>query len=121
MHDCQLPKLPNMTCLELGDMYEVQWEFLLELLENSPHLETLVFKEGLGNYGVFTQLLWNPAPNVPSCLLFHLKVIGISDFRGEKEEWRMVDYLLQKAKVLEKVNIDYGDGGSKWTIHASRT
>ncbi|KAG5564501.1 hypothetical protein RHGRI_000622 [Rhododendron griersonianum] len=114
-----LKGMSNVQFLQLG--FSTEWEFLLELLENSPHLETLVFKEGLGNFGVFTQLLWNPAPNVPSCLLFHLKVIGISDFRGEKEEWRMVDYLLQKAKVLEKVNIDYCDGGSKWTIHASRT
>ncbi|XP_058179456.1 F-box protein At4g22280-like isoform X2 [Rhododendron vialii] len=122
MCDFQLPKFPNMTCLELGEIFNVKWEFLLELLENSPRLETLVFKEGLGyDCEVFTQLLWNPARNVPSCLLSHLKVIGISDFGSGKEEWQMVDYFLQNAKVLEKVNIDYGYGGSKWTIHASRT
>ncbi|KAI8541796.1 hypothetical protein RHMOL_Rhmol08G0089800 [Rhododendron molle] len=121
MRYCQLPKFPNMTCLELGENFDVEWEFLLELLENSPRLETLVFKGGLGNdYEVFTQLLRNPARNVPSCLLSHLKVIGINDFRGEKKEWEIVNYFLYKSKVLEKVNITYS-GGPKWTIHASRT
>ncbi|XP_058179471.1 F-box protein At4g09920-like isoform X3 [Rhododendron vialii] len=46
VRDCQLPKFPNMTCLELGDIHDVEWKFLLELLKNSPRLETLVFKEG---------------------------------------------------------------------------
>ncbi|KAE9461912.1 hypothetical protein C3L33_06181, partial [Rhododendron williamsianum] len=96
----------------------------MEFLENSPCLETLVFKEGLGylyDCEEFERLHRSPARNVPSCLLFHLKEIEISDFRGEKE-WEIVDYFLQNAKVLEKVNIDYGyRGDSKWTMHASRT
>ncbi|XP_058216690.1 F-box/LRR-repeat protein At3g59200-like [Rhododendron vialii] len=44
MRDCQLPKFPNMTYLELGDVRDVRWKFLPELLENSPRLETLFSK-----------------------------------------------------------------------------
>ncbi|XP_058179480.1 F-box protein At4g09920-like isoform X4 [Rhododendron vialii] len=46
IRDCQLPKLPHMTCVELGDLHYGRWEFLLVLLENSPHLETPVFQRG---------------------------------------------------------------------------
>ncbi|KAG5564491.1 hypothetical protein RHGRI_000613 [Rhododendron griersonianum] len=91
MRDCQLPKFPNMTCLELGKFFYVEWEFLLELLENSPRLETLVFKGGLGNdYEVFTQLLQNPARNVPSCLLSHLKANTMREVMGSNSRRQML-------------------------------
>ncbi|KAG5564505.1 hypothetical protein RHGRI_000626 [Rhododendron griersonianum] len=117
MRDCQLPKFPNMTLLELDDHCDGRWAFVLELLENSQHLETLVFKEGLGVDGkAFTQSLRNRAPNVPSCLLSHLKEIEIRYFEGMQEGWEMVECFLENAKVLEKLNMHYASSERDWTI-----
>ncbi|CAK9175528.1 unnamed protein product [Ilex paraguariensis] len=80
MYDCELPVFHNLTFLELGVCY-AGWELLPNLLDSSPHLRTLVFKE------------------------IHLKMIDTGEFQGEKHELKMVKYFLHNAKVLKTLNI----------------
>ncbi|KAI8570804.1 hypothetical protein RHMOL_Rhmol01G0065400 [Rhododendron molle] len=113
----QVPNFPYLTDLELGERPAfIGWKFLPKLLENSPLLESLVFKEGIRDRNSGWPLYWNPPQNVPSCLLSHLKEIEIRFFGGEKEEWKMVEYYLNNAKVLEKVNMHYAGSEREWTI-----
>ncbi|XP_058179356.1 F-box/LRR-repeat protein At4g14103-like isoform X2 [Rhododendron vialii] len=113
----QVPKFPYLTDLALGERpFGIGWKSLPKLLENSPLLESLVFKEGIRDRDYGSPLHWNPPQNVPSCLLSHLKEIEIRFFGGEKEEWEMVEYFLNNAKVLEKVNMHYAGSEREWTI-----
>ncbi|KAE9448329.1 hypothetical protein C3L33_19782, partial [Rhododendron williamsianum] len=108
-----------MTYLELGATGDdpVVWAFLPELLENSPHLEALVFGEVHYDdpYDRALRQCWNPPQSVPSCLLFHLKEIEFKFFEGQKDELKLLDYFLNNAKVLEKVNMNYSNGHRNWT------
>ncbi|KAI8570787.1 hypothetical protein RHMOL_Rhmol01G0064100 [Rhododendron molle] len=118
--NCQMPKFHCVTYLELGPSGgdTVVWALLTELLENSPRLVSLVFGEvdssdpvGLGP--MFVQC-WNPPRSVPSCLLFHLKEIEFKRFVGEKDELELLDYFLNNARVLEKVNVCYRNRHRNW-------
>ncbi|KAI8570786.1 hypothetical protein RHMOL_Rhmol01G0064000 [Rhododendron molle] len=57
---------------------------------------------------------WNPPQCVPSCLLFHLKEIKFRCLVGEKDELELLDYFLNNARVLEKVNLCHSDRHTDW-------
>lgn len=52
-------------------------------------------------------LHWNPPHKVPTCLVAHLKVIGITGFQKADEELKMLEYFQKIGEVLEKLIIDY--------------
>nr|POE67554.1 putative fbd-associated f-box protein [Quercus suber] len=83
-----LPTFHNLTHLKLGIDDNVGWELLPNILQSSPNLKVLNFKEGLVkpfNKGTF-QFSWNPPRCVPNCLLLHLKTIEIHNFLGTPDE-----------------------------------
>ncbi|XP_059648612.1 putative F-box/FBD/LRR-repeat protein At3g49030 [Cornus florida] len=101
-----LPKFDHLTCLEIG--CNVAWNSLLDFLESSPQLEKLSFaglplqEEVEENQTTYS---WYPPENVPSCSLFHLKVIYIWWFKGEIDELKMIEYFLKDSKVLKRLLI----------------
>ncbi|XVE83335.1 hypothetical protein DITRI_Ditri16bG0080600 [Diplodiscus trichospermus] len=86
------PIFHKLLRLELGVNHIVGWQLLTDLLNNSPNLESLVFKQasfehkpkpsGEGFYGFY----WIPPDSVPDCLLLHLKVIEVHNFAGRRCE-----------------------------------
>ncbi|CAK9175525.1 unnamed protein product [Ilex paraguariensis] len=98
----KLPVFHNLTCLELGAGCP-GWLLLPKLLESSPQLRTLVFKEGL--WLADDEHYWDHCGPVPTCLLFNLKVIDIGAFKGKKGELKIVKYFLKNAEVLETLNV----------------
>ncbi|XP_058216668.1 uncharacterized protein LOC131327527 [Rhododendron vialii] len=117
--NCRMPKFHCMTYLELGPSGgdTVVWALLTELLENSPLLGSLVFGEVDSGDPIGPELLhrWNPPQSVPSCLLFHLKEIEFKFFEGENYELELLDYFLNNAKVLEKVNVCHHNRHRNWS------
>ncbi|KAK7816047.1 F-box/FBD/LRR-repeat protein At5g56420 isoform X1 [Quercus suber] len=106
-----LPTFHNLTHLKLGIDDNVGWELLPNILQSSPNLKVLNFKEGLVkpfNKGTF-QFSWNPPRCVPNCLLLHLKTIEIHNFLGTPDEVKLVKYLLWHAKVLVLMTIYWYD------------
>lgn len=54
----------------------------------------------------YVQYYWEPPRCVPECLLFTLKNIEIQYFCGEeREELKLVKFLLKNAVVLEKMTL----------------
>ncbi|KAH7842089.1 hypothetical protein Vadar_001382 [Vaccinium darrowii] len=117
----QMPTLHNLTSLVLGAGY-VGSEWLSQLLVKSPCLESLVFKEGYHiehnsdeeesdeddddeEEGDNKPLLWHLPRNIPSCLLLNLKIIKFEKFHGNDGDWKMVEYFLKNAEVLEKMMV----------------
>ncbi|XVF67434.1 hypothetical protein PTKIN_Ptkin10aG0120900 [Pterospermum kingtungense] len=99
-----LPVFCNLVCLEIADREDrckddASTE-LLEFLESSPNLETLIFDDT-----AFEGLTLNPSAKVPSCLLSSLKVIEIYSFGGSMKP---VEYFLKNASALEKLKIQMG-------------
>ncbi|GMI65337.1 hypothetical protein like AT4G14096 [Hibiscus trionum] len=66
------------------------------LLSHWPELENLAFTQNV---------LISLPEEVPSCLLFKVKVIEISNFRDDKECIRKAKYILENGGALEKLTI----------------
>ncbi|XP_059671123.1 putative F-box/LRR-repeat protein At3g58920 [Cornus florida] len=114
---CSLPNFGHLTYLKLGELNycdQAGWELLPELLECAPQLETLVCQElvydGDDDYLVKHQFGWHTPSNVPSCLLFHLKVIEIRHFLWRSDELKTAEYFLNNAKVLKRLIIRSAPG-----------
>lgn len=106
-----LPTFENLTRLELQSRYSEGWGLLPSLLGSTPRLETLVFPKGF--YDGSAELVpFVPPAHVPNCLSFHLKLIRINIFCGEKNEYTYVEYFLANALVLEKMEISLWSSGS---------
>ncbi|XP_059650267.1 F-box/FBD/LRR-repeat protein At3g26920-like [Cornus florida] len=105
-----LPKFFHLICLDIGGY--VAWNLLLDFLESSPQLETLIFMGLLQDKFEENQTCsWYPPENISSCLLFHLKQIEINCFRGKSDKVKMAKYFLKNSKVLEKLKFH----ASSWT------
>ncbi|XP_059639661.1 F-box/LRR-repeat protein At4g14103-like [Cornus florida] len=97
-----LPKFPHLIYLDLEDRW-IGWQMLLDFLESSPQLETLIFAGLLQDLGTENQTCrWYAPVNVPSCLLFHLKVIRIGRFHGRRDGMQMAKYFLKNSRVLRE-------------------
>ncbi|KAI7981437.1 FBD-associated F-box protein [Camellia lanceoleosa] len=94
----------NLTRLELGVIYLSK--VMLDLLSKMPNLESLKlimdYECYFGNdeEKEFYRIQWHA---VPCCLLSHLKVIEIDNFRGRENDLLLVEYFLKNAKVLNKM------------------
>ncbi|OMP10756.1 hypothetical protein COLO4_04293 [Corchorus olitorius] len=83
---------------------------LLNMLQNSPHLESLHLLQGvrLSTNSEEVDKVFDPVPS-PACFLTHLKTVKLSKFNGTEEELRAVKGLLQIARVLEKLWLNSND------------
>ncbi|XP_075665292.1 F-box/FBD/LRR-repeat protein At4g26340-like [Castanea sativa] len=80
------------------------------LLQSSPNLENLVLsKVDTGPHESY----WTEPVNVPKCLKLHLRTISLLQFKGLKHELKLVTYMLENAKVLERMDIRSGSSSYK--------
>lgn len=119
-----LPTFHNLTHLECRSVNsDCCWKLLIDFLNNAPHLEVLIMKEGCSSTGDYVR--WSPPQCVPICLLSHLKEIEIETFYNVGKEVFTLDvllpeyiqeilmtnavdfmlYLLQNSEVLKKMTI----------------
>ncbi|KAI8016661.1 Cellulose synthase-like protein E6 [Camellia lanceoleosa] len=102
MEDIGQLTLWNLTHLELGVIYLSK--VMLDLLSKMPNLESLKlimdYECYFGNdeEKEFYRIQWHA---VPCCLLSHLKVIEIDNFRGRENDLLLVEYFLKNAKIKE--------------------
>ncbi|ESR59320.1 hypothetical protein CICLE_v10015203mg [Citrus x clementina] len=104
------PKFPNVTCLAVK-VELFGWRLLPIILSSLPNLEEFVFEKKLSCH--FEEFGWIEQPNIPLCLLLHVKKIEIKKFEGQKDELGLVKYLLKNCKVLNKVIIRCKETASK--------
>ncbi|CAI9090586.1 OLC1v1025388C1 [Oldenlandia corymbosa var. corymbosa] len=112
-----MPKFCNLKSLKLGGMGMAGWRTLGSLLENSPNLETLVIREGFDMYDEGFASFLSSLNGVPYCLSSSMKQIEIGAFKGQEDEINLIEYFLQKGKVLEKLlfNCDF-DWGKNFDV-----
>lgn len=99
-----------MTCLAVK-VELFGWRLLPIILSSLPNLEEFVFEKKLSCH--FEEFGWIEQPNIPLCLLLHVKKIEIKKFEGQKDELGLVKYLLKNCKVLNKVIIRCKETASK--------
>lgn len=112
--DNNLPLLfPNITHLELHVSDSYCWKRLPYLLSCMPNLENLALEVSTkkdvehGNHGPTAEPNWiEPVPEwTPTCLLLHLKDIGLTGFTSKIYHLKLIEYLLENAEVLIKMTI----------------
>lgn len=93
-----LPVFRRLTHLQLN---EVTGEALLQLLQNSPILDTLVLLNGVADLhkDVFTSVM------VPHCFLSSFKVFQFKGFNAYEQDLCLVKFVLANAAILEKMTI----------------
>ncbi|RDY02451.1 F-box/FBD/LRR-repeat protein, partial [Mucuna pruriens] len=93
-----LPAFGRLTYLQLN---EITSEALLNLLHNSPILNTLVLQNGVSelNKDVLT------GASVPQCFLSSLKVFVFKGFSVHEHEVLLAKFVIANAAVLERMNI----------------
>ncbi|KAL2331259.1 hypothetical protein Fmac_018840 [Flemingia macrophylla] len=93
-----LPVFRRLTYLQLN---EVSGEALLNLLHNSPILNTLVLQNGV--FGLSKEVL--TTASVPQCLLSSLKDFVFKGFNVHEHELLLAKYMMANAAVLERMTI----------------
>ncbi|XP_050141180.1 putative FBD-associated F-box protein At5g38570 [Malus sylvestris] len=108
--DGDLPVFDNLNQLEL-DFSDCDYsELLTKLLKSSPKLENLVIKrqyctESAEEYSNAEDEEFDPPEAVPICLMSHLKITTVNEFRGRPYDKEVVTYLLKNGEVLNKMTV----------------
>ncbi|KAF7116812.1 hypothetical protein RHSIM_RhsimUnG0013000 [Rhododendron simsii] len=98
----RLPVFYNMTHLVLhSELFGDSFGVMIDLLENSPKLESLNFEEG---FNPFVEDDWMLG-RVPSCFASSLKTVRIADFNKRPVEMHFIRLLLKNATVLERLTL----------------
>ncbi|KAG5114083.1 hypothetical protein JHK82_037352 [Glycine max] len=92
------PAFGRLTCLQLN---EVTGEALLNILHNSPILNTLVLQNGVSE---LNKDVLASAP-VPQCFLSSLKVFQFKEFNVHELELLLVKFVMANAAMLEQMTI----------------
>ncbi|KAK9267356.1 hypothetical protein L1049_009781 [Liquidambar formosana] len=101
-----LPVFRNLTYLQLTAVPMCfDFKALLNILQKSPCLETLIFHEGVEVSSFCVKDDDGILDPVPSCFLSHLKRIEVYNFDGNEEQLYVIKILLKNATVLEKMVI----------------
>ncbi|RXI02865.1 hypothetical protein DVH24_002943 [Malus domestica] len=96
-----LPVFDNLNQLE-PDFSDCDYsELLTKLLKSSPKLENLVIKQ----YSNAEDEEFDPPEAVPICLMSHLKITTVNEFRGRPHDKEVVTYLLKNGEVLNKMSV----------------
>ncbi|XP_057956151.1 F-box/LRR-repeat protein At2g42730-like [Malania oleifera] len=103
-----LPQFPHLTYLELDSAYASEWKVVSTFIENSPHLEELIFPH------YFTRTSsWPAGSQSPTtlqnkgqkCLSSMLRKIEIRKFSGSEYEFKLIGYFLKISEGLEMLTI----------------
>ncbi|CDP13104.1 unnamed protein product [Coffea canephora] len=110
--DSRLPVFQNLVHLEISFQHVNGAILLPKLLKISPKLESLILPRGIISQILFSFISeenqFKPPQDVPECLLFSLKNVEIWHITGRvEEEVQLLIYLLENARVLEKMTIWY--------------
>ncbi|KAF6150913.1 hypothetical protein GIB67_000079 [Kingdonia uniflora] len=100
-----LPTFHNLIHLEVNSKVIDTIQVLIDVLQVSPNLEHLVLTRGFCSYfdtGDDVCML----NTTRSCLFVHLKAAAFMNFEGYKTESYLLKFLLENARVLEKVAIE---------------
>ncbi|KAL8032141.1 hypothetical protein ABFX02_13G075500 [Erythranthe guttata] len=98
---CWTLRFRNLIELELKADYRV----LSRMLENADNLEILIFTEFCDEIKGWTK----PPQQVPKCLLSHLRIVKLFEIEDEKPVLEIIRYLLRNSKVLNRMEIAYGE------------
>nr|XP_027069989.1 F-box/FBD/LRR-repeat protein At5g22660-like [Coffea arabica] len=108
-----LPTFRNLIKLELEPVYchsfPRSWilQVLSNLFESSPYLEVLIFSEVFKNYFGEDEKFGSVFPQAfPLSFIEHLKVIEMSNFKGEEHEFKLAEYFLKNGKSLKKIALE---------------
>ncbi|XP_020203358.1 F-box/FBD/LRR-repeat protein At5g44980 [Cajanus cajan] len=108
MYDYHLSpvRVPALTDLDdfgmlnrLELVREVTGEVLLDFLQKSPFLETLVIFKVVE----FDEEFSNP-DNVPFCFISNLQVLKLGHFDGNEQELRFIKFVMENALVLKRAS-----------------
>ncbi|XP_027165753.1 F-box protein At4g22280-like [Coffea eugenioides] len=110
---CQqsLPTFSKLKSLELdtsidGDFDHVLfWKVVPSLLEIAPNLEVLIFPF-VYRYELYVEefsCFW--PKTIPASFIQHLKEIEIERFRGQEDQFKLVEHLLENGKSLKKMTV----------------
>ncbi|KDP21766.1 hypothetical protein JCGZ_00553 [Jatropha curcas] len=100
------PIFHNLMHLEVN-ANENGWLGFLEILRNSPNLETVVLHKDNDRSDYPDESF--RAPAVPRCFFSSLKRVELRGFEGNRVEMKVIRYFLKNAKVLKKLAIEYLD------------
>ncbi|KAJ7948818.1 F-box/LRR-repeat protein [Quillaja saponaria] len=96
----RVPTFDKLILLELdSDITNI--ETLLDFLHKTPFLQSLAYSQRIFDFG--KELL--TATVVPSCLLYHLKVVRLVVSVGWEHEIYLAEFFLENSKVLEQMTI----------------
>ncbi|XP_014500781.1 F-box/FBD/LRR-repeat protein At3g14710-like [Vigna radiata var. radiata] len=93
-----LPAFGRLTYLQLN---EVTGEALLNILHNSPRLDTLVLQNGVFDFNKDALV----STSVPQCFLSSLKVFQFKGFNVHEHELLLAKLVMENAAVLEEMTI----------------
>ncbi|XAR67473.1 hypothetical protein NMG60_11002245 [Bertholletia excelsa] len=100
-----LPTFQNMSYLELStEIGGDSTDKLVDLLQHSANVESLVFAEGFKPHVSFGEDFWI-LNRLPKCLLACLKSVSFHNFQGNHTEICFLKYLLKNALLLERLNV----------------
>ncbi|XP_012846651.1 PREDICTED: F-box/LRR-repeat protein At3g26922-like isoform X1 [Erythranthe guttata] len=91
---------PTLTKLEVvADCFLVS-----QFLKKADNLEILIFHEVSEEVQSY---VWVEPPQVPKCLLSHLRVVKFAFKVNEMNNFALVGFLLKNARVLEEMEVQY--------------
>ncbi|XP_058783151.1 putative FBD-associated F-box protein At5g56390 [Vicia villosa] len=98
----------NLTHLELIFNFDypsfgiLKWSWLIKLLQNSPHLRTLIIDE-VNVVRRYNE--WEDPEIVLECLLSHLTTCSLRNYSLMYCEFRFAKYIIQNSRVLSTMTI----------------
>ncbi|XP_065872390.1 putative F-box/LRR-repeat protein At3g18150 isoform X3 [Euphorbia lathyris] len=123
--------LLHVKCLTLDCPYFEHTLGIVNVLRCSPELERLVIKLDVNQFPktadldlkFYEESYWMSNGIVFTCLMTHLKtvkIIGLSKKDGNREVLSFVEFLLKNSRVLEKMVLKLGDGGTDFLVEVSQ-
>ncbi|CAL8171550.1 unnamed protein product [Prunus armeniaca] len=95
--------MTHYLTLELGLIHSGYWTLLIEYLNRSPNLESLIL-----DLDSMLNTENNPFRSpafVPICLSSHIRIISMKGFQGKRDEMDATKYLLKFGLVMNKMTV----------------
>lgn len=113
------PLFCNLTYLEMLNIPCFNLELVLKLLDRTPLLAELVINnEGFyleqndEDHDEYGQHIHISPKHVPACVYLHLVKVEFKGFSTMNNEFKMVEYLLKNAKILDMLRIKVNGASS---------